>query len=74
MEKTQSYPHHKKEPDPQEWIQTLYTIKESEIKATGRTQCKVHKWRKLSDNELECVNCPTAILCHIEDMDDLLKN
>ena len=65
------YPHHK-EPDPQEWIKTVHTIKESEIKASGKTQCQNHTWRKLSETEIECVNCPTALIVGADNIEQYL--
>jgi hypothetical protein len=43
--------------------QTVFTIKHSDI-PKGITQCVKHKWRKLSDDEVECSVCPTV--CHID--------
>lgn len=41
--------------------QTIFKISEAEIRATGKTQCVKHTWKKLSDNEVVC-GCGTAII------------
>lgn len=33
---------------------------------------KKYKWRKLNENELECTECPTAIIVNQEVIDDML--
>jgi hypothetical protein len=54
--------------------QTVFTIKHSDI-PKGITQCKFedHAWRKISDTELECMKCPTAIRVSPNYLKQLLK-
>lgn len=47
---------------------TVFTIKHSEIQK-GITQCVNHEWRKLSENELKCNKCPTAIIVNPDALD-----
>jgi Zn finger protein HypA/HybF involved in hydrogenase expression len=42
--------------------QTVFTIKNSEISKTAVTQCKDHAWKKLSETELYCPKCQSAII------------
>lgn len=39
----------------------------------GVTQCKRHKWVKLNDTELKCVNCPTVIIVGADDIEKLCQ-
>lgn len=48
-------------------VRTVFSATHSAIKATGKSQCKIHNWRKLNEMELECTNCPTVIICSIDD-------
>jgi hypothetical protein len=51
-------------------IKEVFRISNAEIRKTGVKQCETHRWRKLSDNELACTLCPTAIIVNnIEDYD-----
>lgn len=52
--------HKEKEKDPLDFKE-VFRISNADIKKTGVTQCKVHKWRKLTETDLECVNCPTVV-------------
>lgn len=40
--------------------QTVFTIKTSELKK--KTQCKEHKWKQISDNEIACDICGTVLI------------
>jgi len=53
--------------------QTVFSVSHSDIKRTGKSQCQVHKWRKLNDIELECTICPTIIICGLDDERLLMK-
>lgn len=50
---------------------TLFTIKHSEI-PQGKTQCVNHVWKKLNDNELECLNCPTCVIVNSDIIDSII--
>lgn len=49
----------------------VFTLNHSDI-PKGITQCSTHKWRKLSENELECTECPTAIIVNADAIDSML--
>lgn len=57
---------------PNHFIETVYQISESEIKASAKTQCKMedHKWQKLSENEIYCPICATALIIDKSKMKD----
>lgn len=40
----------------------VFSLNHSEIKK-GVTQCEEHEWRKVNEIELECIKCPTIIIC-----------
>lgn len=46
--------------------QTVFSITHAEIKATGKTQCVEHKWKKLSENEVVC-GCGTVRIINKDD-------
>lgn len=47
---------------------TVFSATHAEISKTARTQCKKHKWEKLSENEIYCPVCETgAIVKNIND-------
>ena len=48
-------------------IRTVFSTSTSTIALSGVKQCVEHKWRKLNDTELACADCPTAIICGIDD-------
>lgn len=50
-------------------IRTIHTF--SADIAKGITMCKVHQWRKLSDNEIACIICPTALIVNPEVLKEL---
>jgi len=52
--------------------QEVFRIHIDEIKKRGVTQCQKHVWRKLDDNNLECINCPTAIIVNPEVLEQYL--
>jgi len=43
---------------------TVYRIDNKDIAASGRKQCKMedHIWNKLSENEVICNKCMTALI------------
>lgn len=51
---------------------TVFTIKHSDI-PKGTTQCAQHTWRKLSDNELYCGVCQSAIIVNPEVLDTYVR-
>ena len=54
--------------------QTVFTIKHSDI-PKGVTQCKfeTHNWVRLSENEVICKRCMTALIVEPEYLKELLK-
>lgn len=48
-------------------IRTVFSATHSAIKATGKTMCTTHVWRKKGEIELECTVCPTVIICGVDD-------
>lgn len=51
---------------------TVYTIKHSEI-PKGTTQCVDHQWEALSECEVKCKKCPTAIIVNSEAVSELVS-
>lgn len=51
---------------------TVFTIKHSDI-PKGTTQCVKHTWRKLSDNELYCGVCQSAIIVNPEVLETYVR-
>lgn len=49
----------------------VFRIHVDEIKKRAVSQCVKHAWRKLDDQNLECMNCPTAI--QVNNADEFLK-
>lgn len=47
--------------------ETVFTISHAEIEKHGTKMCEVHSWRKLSENEVVCKNCPTALIVGLDD-------
>lgn len=56
------------EKQPEGIAQEVYRVSEADIKRRGIRQCVNHKWRKLSDNEVACTLCNTALI-----VDDITK-
>lgn len=54
-------------------IRTEFVRSHADIKAGGKTMCVDHVWKKLSENEVYCVNCPTALIVNPDVIDDLVK-
>jgi hypothetical protein len=54
-------------------IRTVFSRSHSDIAANGKKMCEKHVWKKLSDNEVYCVNCPTALIVNPDVIDDLVK-
>ena len=48
-------------------IRTEFVRSHADIRAGGKKMCEDHKWEKLSDTELYCTQCPTAIICGVDD-------
>lgn len=48
---------------------TVFTRSHADIKANGKKMCEPldHKWRKVNENELECKECPTALMVAVDD-------
>jgi hypothetical protein len=59
-----------KEKDPLD-PQTVFTIKHSDI-PKGVTQCQVHAWEKLNDNEIICRVCNTVNIVNPDYLKELL--
>lgn len=53
-------------------IRTEWTVSHASIKATGVSQCKDHTWKKLSENEVYCTKCPTALIVNPEVIEELI--
>ena len=51
--------------------EVVHAGKLSEI-PKGITQCKNHTWRKLSENELFCGTCDTAIIVNHDVLEEML--
>lgn len=47
-------------------IRQVHSISHASIKATGVTQCLDHEWKILSENEVYCTKCPTALIVNPE--------
>lgn len=45
----------------------VFTRSHADIKAGGKKMCTDHSWKKLSENELYCTQCPTVIICALDD-------
>jgi len=61
----------KKEPE-ESPEKEVFRIHIDDIKKRGVTQCVKHVWRKLDDQNIECVNCPTAII--VNNSDNFINN
>lgn len=48
-------------------IRQVHAITHDSIRAGGKTMCLDHSWKKISENELACTNCPTVIICQLDD-------
>ena len=46
---------------------TVFSIKHSDIKATGVKMCTEHAWKKHSENEIACTACPTVLIVQFDD-------
>lgn len=53
-------------------IREEYRISHERIASSGIRQCDKHTWRKLSDNELICTQCPTAIIVNADILESML--
>lgn len=53
-------------------IRTVFSTSTATIKASGTTMCREHRWRKLSDTEIGCTVCPTALIVNHEVLDSML--
>ena len=51
----------------------VFSIKHSDI-PRGITQCTTHAWVKLSENEVKCTKCPTALIVDTDYLNELIKN
>jgi len=52
--------------------QTVFSVSHSDIKERGTTMCKNHIWKKLSDMEVACTVCPTALIVNTEVLESLI--
>jgi hypothetical protein len=54
--------------------QTVFKINHSDISG-GISQCKFdeHEWMKLSDNEVKCTKCPTALIVSPGYLEELIN-
>ncbi len=52
---------------------TVFSRSHSDIRAGGKKMCKSHFFKKLSDNEVYCTNCPTALIVNSEVIDNLCQ-
>jgi hypothetical protein len=48
----------------------VYRISGEDIRKTGISQCETHTFRKLSENEVACTVCPTALI--VENVEEYL--
>lgn len=55
-------------------IRTVNVVSHAELKSRGITMCKIHFWKKLTDNEVACTICPTALIVNPEVLESLLQN
>lgn len=54
---------------------TVNIAQENIVKKSKVSQCSMdgHEWRKLSENEVQCILCPTALIIEKEDMSNYVK-
>ncbi len=43
-------------------VRTIFSRSHSDIKLGGKTMCTKHSFKKLSENEVYCTNCPTCLI------------
>ena len=48
-------------------IRTVFTRSHADIKANGKTMCLDHKWKKMNENEIYCIECPTVLIVGLDD-------
>ncbi len=62
----------KKEESPEKEV---YRISEADIRRSGVRQCPMdkHQWRKLSENEVICSLCNTALIISPADFEKFIK-
>ena len=48
-------------------IRTEFVRSHADIKATGKTMCQEHTWKKINETEIECTLCPTVLMVGIDD-------
>lgn len=53
-------------------IRTEFVRSHADIKAGGKTMCEKHVWKKLSNNEIQCIMCPTVWIVNPEVLNELL--
>lgn len=54
-------------------IRTEFTRSHADIRAGGKKMCTEHSWKKLSENEVYCTQCPSAWIVNSEVLEELLK-
>lgn len=52
-------------------IRTVHTF--SAASGKGISQCEHHSFRKLSENEIVCVKCPTILIVNPEVLDSMIE-
>lgn len=54
-------------------IKTVFSRSHSDIQAGGKRMCDKHIWKKLSENEVACIMCPTVWIVNADVLDELLQ-
>lgn len=54
-------------------IRTEFARSNDDIHAGGKTMCTKHVFRKLSENEVYCTQCPTVLLVNPEAVEELIQ-
>lgn len=52
---------------------TVFVRSHSDIREGGKKMCEKHSFKKLSDNEVYCTQCPTAVIVNPEVIDELCQ-
>ena len=48
-------------------VRTVFARSHADIREGGKKMCERHVWKRLSDNEVECMMCPTALVVQVDD-------
>lgn len=46
---------------------TVFSVSHQDIAKTATRQCQKHTWKKLSECEIACTLCPTALIVGVDD-------